>query len=40
MTENYAPLQCLAGVRVLDLDDLGAKPGQRLGAGGTGLELG
>ena len=29
-----------AALRVLDLDDLGAEPGQRLGAGRAGLELG
>ena len=30
----------LAAIRVLDLDDLGAEPGERLGAGGARLELG
>ncbi len=30
----------LAALRVLDLDDLGAEPGERLGAGGSRLELG
>ena len=29
----------LAAARVLDLDDLGAEPGERLGAGGPRLEL-
>ena len=30
----------IAVLRVLDLDDVGAEPGERLGAGGAGLELG
>src|SRR5689334_19147001 len=29
----------IAGLRVLDLDHFGAKPGERLGAGGPRLEL-
>src|SRR5271166_1534701 len=29
----------IPGLRVLDLDHLGAEPGERLGAGGAGLEL-
>ena len=28
-----------AALRIFDLDDLGAEPGERLGAGGPGLEL-
>ena len=34
------PAPGIAGLRVLDLDDLGAEPSQRLGAGRTRLELG
>ena len=33
-----APL--VAAFRILDLDDIGAQPGERLGARGSGLELG
>ncbi len=33
------PAAGIAGPRVLDLDDLGAEPGQRLGAGRPRLEL-
>ena len=29
-----------AALRVFDLDDFGAEPGERLGAGRAGLELG
>src|SRR6266851_1653468 len=34
------PAAGVAGLRVLDLDHLGAEPGERLGAGWTRLELG
>ena len=40
MGETGVAPNCLDGVRVLDLDDLGTEPGERLGARGSRLKLG